>query len=152
VHEQLYKSEDLSVIDFARYVDELVWSLFHSSVVDLDKIRADVEVRDIELGIDEAIPCGLILNELVSNCLKHAFPGDLSGSVSIRGTLDDEGYVCLTVADTGIGLPQDFDVSTSESLGLQIVSLLTKQLHGTLEIRGDSGMTVNVRFKSKEGK
>jgi len=150
VHEQLYKSVDLSVIDFASYVDELVMSLYHSSVVDLDKIRADVEVRDIELGIDEAIPCGLIINELVSNCLKHAFPGDRRGSISICGTLDEEGYVCLTVADTGIGLPQDFDVSTSESLGLQIVRLLTKQLHGTLEIRGDNGMAVSVRFKSKD--
>ena len=151
VHEQLYKSEDLSVIDFARYVDELVWSLYRSSVIDQTKICADVEVRDIELGIDEAIPCGLIINELVSNCLKHAFPGDRRGSVSIRGTLDEEGYVCLTVADTGIGLPRHFDIATSESLGLQIVSQLTKQLRGTLEIRGDRGVKVCIRFKSKEG-
>ncbi|MRR05437.1 MAG: PAS domain S-box protein [Deltaproteobacteria bacterium] len=152
VHEQLYKSEDLSLIDFAGYVDELVWSLYRSSVIDQDKIRADVEVRDIELGIDEAIPCGLIINELVSNCLKHAFPGDRRGSVSIRGTLDEEGYICLTVADTGVGLPQDFDVASSESLGLQIVSQLTKQLHGTLEICGDSGVKVCLRFKSKDAK
>ena len=142
VHEQLYKSEDLSVIDFALYVDELVMSLYRSSVVDQDKIRTDVEVRDIELGIDEAIPCGLIINELVSNSLKHAFPGNRRGSISIRGTLDEEGYVCLMVSDTGIGLPPGFNLATSESLGLQIVSLLTKQLHGMLEIRGDNGMVV----------
>lgn len=151
VHEQLYRSEDLSVIDFACYVDELVMSLYRSSVVDQDKIRAVVEVRDIELGIDEAIPCGLILNELVSNSLKHAFPGNRRGSVSIRGSMDEQGYVCLTVSDTGIGLPQGFDISTSESLGLQIVNLLTKQLHGILEIRGDEGMAVCIRFKSKVG-
>jgi two-component system, sensor histidine kinase PdtaS len=65
--------------------------------------------------------------------------------------MDERGYVCLTVSDTGIGLPQDFDMSTSESLGLQIVNLLTKQLHGTLEIRGDEGMAVCIRFKSKVG-
>ncbi len=151
VHEQLYKSEDLSVIDFACYVDELVMSLYRSSVVDQNKICAEMEVRDIELGIDEAIPCGLILNELVSNSLKHAFPGNRRGSVSIRGSMDEQGYVCLTVSDTGIGLPPGFDVATSESLGLQIVSLLTKQLHGTLEIRGDEGMAVCIRFKSKVG-
>ncbi|MDD2336552.1 MAG: PAS domain S-box protein, partial [Geobacteraceae bacterium] len=151
VHEQLYMSEDLSVIDFACYVDELVKSLYRTLVVDQDTIRADVEVRDIELGIDEAIPCGLIINELVSNSLKHAFPGNRRGSISIRGTLDEEGCVCLTVTDTGIGLPPGFDVATSESLGLQIVSLLTKQLHGLLEIQGDHGMVVCIRFKSKVG-
>jgi PAS domain S-box-containing protein len=152
IHEQLYKSEDLSVIDFACYVDELVMALYRSSAVDPDKIRADVEVRDIELGIDEAIPCGLIINELVSNSLKHAFPGNRRGRISIRGSLEEEGAVCLTVTDTGIGLPQGFDISTSESLGLQIVSLLTKQLHGTLEIQGHNGMAVCIRFNSKMGK
>jgi PAS domain S-box-containing protein len=152
VHEQLYKSEDLSVIDFAGYVDELVMSLYRSSVVDQDKILAVVEVRDIELGIDEAIPCGLIINELVSNSLKHAFPGNRRGSISIRGFLDEGGYVCLTVSDTGIGLSPGFDLATLESLGLQIVSLLTKQLHGSLDIRGDNGMAVCIRFKSIVGK
>jgi PAS domain S-box-containing protein len=152
VHEQLYRSDDLSVVDFACYVDDLVMSLYRSSVVDPDIIRTDVEVRDIELGIDEAIPCGLIINELVSNSLKHAFPGGRSGSISIRGTLDKEGYVCLAVTDTGIGLPPGFDLATSESLGLQIVSLLTKQLHGSLDIRGEDGMEVCIRFKSKVGK
>jgi len=151
VHEQLYKSEDLSVIDFACYVDELVLSLYRSSVVDQDKIRTDVEVLNIELGIDEAIPCGLIINELVSNSLKHAFPGNRRGSITIRGTLDEEGYICLLVADTGIGLPPGFNLATSESLGLQIVSLLTKQLHGSLDIRGDEGMAVCIRFKSIVG-
>jgi len=152
VHEQLYKSEDLSVIDFACYVDELVMSLYRSSVVDQEKICAVVEVRDIELGIDQAIPCGLIINELVSNSLKHAFPGNRRGSLSIRGSMDEGGHVCLTVSDTGVGLPQGFDISTSESLGLQIVNLLTKQLHGSLDIRGDEGMSVCIRFKSMVGK
>ncbi|TFG90238.1 MAG: hypothetical protein E4H15_07945, partial [Syntrophobacterales bacterium] len=127
-------------------------SLYRSSVVDQDKIRAEVEIRDIELGIDEAIPCGLIINELVSNSLKHAFPGNRRGSISIRGFLDEGGYVCLTVSDTGIGLPPGFDLATLESLGLQIVSLLTKQLHGSLDIRGDNGMAVCIRFKSIVGK
>ncbi|MHC1697805.1 MAG: PAS domain S-box protein [Geobacteraceae bacterium] len=149
VHEQLYKSEDLAVIDFARYVDELVTSLCRSSVRSADKITTDINVRDIELGIDQAISCGLIINELVSNALKHAFPDNRGGSVLIRGYLDEEDHVCLTVADNGVGLPQDFDIATSESLGLQIVTLLTKQLHGTFEIRGDNGLAVFIRFRSQ---
>lgn len=148
VHEQLYKSEDLAVIDFARYVDELVTSLHRSSARSAEKITTDIDIRDIELGIDQAISCGLIINELVSNALKHAFPSDRGGHVLIRGYLDEEDHVCLTVADNGVGLPRDFDIATTESLGLQIVTLLTRQLRGTLEIRGDSGLAVFIRFRS----
>ncbi|MRR56069.1 MAG: PAS domain S-box protein [Deltaproteobacteria bacterium] len=148
VHEQLYKSEDLAVIDFARYVEELVSSLYRSAVRSADKIATDIEIRHIELGIDQAIPCGLIINELVSNALKHAFPANRGGTVSIRGNLDADGHVCLSVSDNGVGLPQGFDIATTESLGLQIVTLLTKQLHGTLEIQGENGLAVFIRFKS----
>jgi PAS domain S-box-containing protein len=152
VHEQLYKSEDLAMIDFARYVDELVSSLYRSFVRSADKITTDIEVSNIELGIDEAISCGLIINELVSNALKHAFPAERGGNILIRGFRDEEDQVSLTVIDNGVGLPKDFDIATSESLGLQIVTLLTKQLQGTFEIRGDNGTTVSIRFKSKQGR
>jgi len=148
VHEQLYKSEDLAVIDFARYVEELVSSLSRSSARPADNISTDIEIRDIELGIDQAIPCGLIINELVSNALKHAFPANRGGTVLIRGYLDADDYVCLSVSDNGVGLPQGFEIATAETLGLQIVTLLTKQLHGTLEIQGDNGLAVFIRFRS----
>ena len=148
IHEQLYKSEDLSVIDFACYVEELVSSLTRSVVRSADKIATDIDIRDIELGIDQAIPCGLIINELVSNALKHAFSADQGGTVLIRGYLDADDHVCLSVSDNGVGLPRGFDIATTESLGLQIVTLLTKQLHGTLEIQGDNGLAVFIRFKS----
>ena len=149
VHEQLYKSDDLSVIDFATYVDELVMSLYRSSVGRAARITTEVKISDIELGIDEAISCGLIINELVSNSLKHAFPADRGGKILISGFLDEKGTACLKVADDGIGFPTGFDIAVSESLGLQIVTLLTKQLHGTLEIRGDKGVEVCIRFASK---
>ncbi len=148
VHEQLYKSEDLAVIDFACYVEELVSSLSRSTVRSADIISTDIEIRDIELGIDQAIPCGLIINELVSNALKHAFPANRGGKVLIRGYLDADDQVCLSVSDNGVGLPRDFDIATSESLGLQIVTLLTKQLHGTLEMQGENGLAVFIRFRS----
>jgi PAS domain S-box-containing protein len=146
VHEQLYRSTDLSFIDFACYVDELVDSLCRSLMRDPERIRVKVEIRDIELGIDEAIPCGLIINELVSNSLKHAFPGDGEGEILIQGARDGEGGVRLSVTDTGIGLPPGLNLLETETLGLQIVGLLTRQLHGTMEIRGDNGVTVTVRF------
>lgn len=148
VHEQLYKSEDLSLIDFSCYVEELVSSLFRSSVRSADKISTDIDIRGVELGIDQAIPCGLIINELVSNALKHAFPAKRGGTISIRGYLDTEDHVCLTVSDDGVGLPRGFEIATAETLGLQIVTLLTKQLHGTLEIQGDTGLAVFIRFRS----
>jgi PAS domain S-box-containing protein len=149
VHEQLYRSTDLSFIDFACYVDELVDSLCRSSLRDPERIRVKVEIRDIELGIDEAIPCGLIINELVSNSLKHAFPGDGEGEILIRGARDGEGGVRFSVTDTGVGLPPGLNLLETETLGLQIVGLLTRQLHGTMEIRGDNGVAVTVRFPVK---
>jgi PAS domain S-box-containing protein len=149
VHEQLYKSEDLSLIDFACYVGELVDSLCRSSLADPERIRVTLEIRDVELGIDEAIPCGLIVNELVSNALKHAFPGDRQGEILVQGSRDGKGWVHLSVADTGIGLPPGLDFQNTETLGLQIVSLLARQLGGTIEIRGDHGVTATVRFPVK---
>lgn len=149
VHEQLYKSKDLSLIDFAHYVNDLVAHLSHSFLGIYNNIATEVDIREIKLGIDEAIPCGLIINELVSNALKHAFPDRRTGTVRICGAMDDEGYVNLTVSDNGIGFPRGFDLSASESLGLQIVSLLTEQLYGAIDFQGDDGVTVALRFKSK---
>jgi len=152
VHEQLYKSEDLSLIDFSRYVNDLVAHLGLSFLGIYDSIATEVDIRDIKLGIDEAIPCGLIINELVLNALKHAFPDGRTGTIRICGTMDQEGCVSLSVSDNGIGFPPGFDLTASESLGLQIVSLLTQQLFGTIETQGENGVTVTIRFSSKEGR
>lgn len=149
VHEQLCRSTDPSFIDFACYVGELVDSLCRSSLADPERIQVKLEIRNIELGVDEAIPCGLIINEFVSNSLKHAFPGDREGEILIRGARDGEGSVWLSVADTGLGLPPGLNLLDTETLGLQIVSLLTRQLHGTMEIHGEHGVTVTVRFPEK---
>lgn len=128
---------------------ELVDSLCRSSIVDPMRIRVKVEIRDIDLGIDEAIPCGLIVNELVSYSLKHAFPGDREGEILIRGSRDGESVVRFSVADTGVGLSPGLDLLETDTLGLQIVGLLTRQLHGTMEIHGERGVTVTVRFPVK---
>ena len=147
VHEQLYNSRDLSFIDFSGYAGRLVSSLYQSYVEDTDRIGMKVEVRDVELMIDQAIPCGLIINELVSNAIKYAFPGDRSGGISVRGHTDDEGWVFLTVADNGAGLPAGFDFATAETLGLQIVSMLTRQLRGSLDLGTGPGASFTLRFR-----
>ncbi|HOP41058.1 MAG TPA: PAS domain S-box protein, partial [Geobacteraceae bacterium] len=149
VHEQLYKSDDLSLIDFARYVNDLVTHLGNSLLGNRGSVATEVDVRNVELGIDEAIPCGLIINELVSNALEHAFSDGGTGIIRICGTMDEEGNVRLSVSDNGKGFPPGFDFSASESLGLQIVSLLAHQLFGTIEIQGDAGVSATLLFKSK---
>lgn len=147
VHEQLYKSEDLSSVDFARYVEDLVQSLCQSIMVDLEQIRVQVKVDHIALEIDEAISCGMIVNELVSNAFKHAFPGGRGGVITISGTQAADGTVCLTVADTGVGLPPGLDFLNTESLGLQIVNMLTRQLRGALRFESTNGLTVTFTYQ-----
>jgi PAS domain S-box-containing protein len=146
VHEQLYRSKDLSSVNFAQYVEDLVLCLCQSVLVDPAHIRVQVAVDPIELEIDDAISCGLIVNELVSNAFKHAFPGDRGGVIAITGARAADGTVCLTVADTGVGLPAGLDFRETESLGLQIVNMLARQLRGTLEMGGNGGLTVAVTF------
>jgi PAS domain S-box-containing protein len=149
VHEQLYNSRDLAYIDFSGYAERLVSSLYQSYVEDTGRIGMKVEVRGVELMIDQAIPCGLIINELVSNAIKYAFPGQRSGEIIVSGRTDDDGWVVLTVADNGAGLPQGFDWARAETLGLQIVSMLTRQLRGTLDLGEGSGASFMLRFRRK---
>jgi PAS domain S-box-containing protein len=149
VHEQLYNSRDLAYIDFAGYAQRLASALYQSYVEDTGRIGMKVEVRDVELMIDQAIPCGLIINELVSNAIKYAFPGQMSGEIIVSGRTDGDGWVFLTVADNGAGLPQGFDWAGAETLGLQIVSMLTRQLRGSLELDTGCGASFTLRFRSK---
>lgn len=149
VHEQLYKSADLAVIDFFRYTQELVASLCHSTAAVPEKIRVQIEMQGVELGIDEAIPCGLIINELISNSLQHAFPGNREGTVMVRGDREEGALFCLSVTDTGVGLPPGLDVLNTETMGLQIVNLLARQLGGTVEFRDECGVVATVRFPVK---
>jgi two-component sensor histidine kinase len=107
-----------------------------------------VDVGDIQMGIDRAIPYGLIINELVSNAIKHAFPDGRRGEIAISLRADDRGGLTLTVADNGVGLPPGLDFRNTETLGLQLVNLLTKQLKGELSVLDDGGAAFIIRFKS----
>lgn len=138
VHEKLYQSKDLARISFAYYVRSLTSSLFRSHGASSKVIKLKIHAQEIFLGIDTAIPCALIINELVSNSLVHAFPGDRDGEIKIDIRSED-GHLELMVSDNGVGFPKDLDLRTSETLGLELVSTLVDQLGGTIELgRGTS--------------
>ncbi len=144
VHEKLYRSESLASIDFSEYVADLMASLKRSYI--MSDIDLRVEADDLRLGVDMAIPCGLIINELVSNALKHAFKGRKGGMVDVRINRNGKGKTMIRVQDDGNGLPSDFDHRQSNSLGMQLVSMLTEQLGGSLEVNGAVGTCFTITF------
>jgi PAS domain S-box-containing protein len=144
IHEKLYQSKDFSNIDFADYIESLARGLFHSYGVNPDQIALTIEV-DVELDIDHAIPCGLILNELLSNSLKHAFPDEQKGAVLLRFH-EKENQFTLQFSDNGVGLPEELDFRDTESLGLQLVTTLTSQIGGTIQHVPGKGTVFVIRF------
>ncbi|MBC7186698.1 MAG: PAS domain S-box protein [Calditrichaeota bacterium] len=138
IHEKLYQSKNLSRVDFAEYTKSLTSHLFDSYGVDPERIAMDVQVNGIDLAIDSGISCGLIVNELVSNALKHAFPGGRKGKVTV-GLEQVNGTYVLKVSDDGVGFPPHVDFRNTESLGLQLVNTLTDQLEGTIELSSNGG-------------
>ncbi|MDP2729977.1 MAG: histidine kinase dimerization/phosphoacceptor domain -containing protein [Dehalococcoidales bacterium] len=152
IHEKLYQSESLARIDFSEYIQSLIANLFLSYGVS-GIIKPRISVENVSFDVDSAIPCALIINELVSNALKHAFPAskrtDGTGEVCIDLRRSQKGYR-LTVSDNGIGLPEGFEVQDSKSLGLNLVSALAKQLNGTLRIAENGQTRFIVEFAAKE--
>lgn len=145
IHEQLYRSNDLARIDFAVYVQELVDNLrqgFGSAAVHVD-FRLDIEPAPLVL--DLAIPCGMIVNELVANAMEHAFPKDRPGEIRIAFGRKDEGY-CITVADNGAGMRKGLAAGEATSTGLKVVQALTRQIHGKLEHACQEGTTFTIHF------
>jgi PAS domain S-box-containing protein len=150
IHEKLYQSDDLSKINLTDYIESLVTSLFYSYSV-MDKIKPIIDVKNVELNIETAVPCGLIINELVSNSLKHAFPNSKDGEINISLKPSDDGYE-LTVKDNGISFPSDIDFRNTDSLGLQLVNNLVNQIEGTIEIDRSHGTEFKIIFKEVEYK
>lgn len=145
IHEKLYHSEGLAMIDATDYIRSLVENLVHSYQSTTQKIDLQIEVDQIFFDIDTAIPCGLIVNELISNTLKYAFPGNRPGKIKLNFLLKDD-TVLLETSDNGVGLPADFDIDRVESLGLQLVGNLTSQLGGEIEISSQPGASFRITF------
>jgi PAS domain S-box-containing protein len=152
VHEQLYQSGDLARIDIAEYVQSLTTHLFAEYGVILAAINLDIEIKDVLLDVNTAIPCGLIINELITNSLKHAFPDGGSGEIKITMRTTKQNHIELIVSDTGIGFPADLDFQNTDSLGLQIVCWLVDQLGGTIELDRARGTEFRITFANQEEK
>jgi PAS domain S-box-containing protein len=153
VHEKLYQSTNLSRIDFADYIRSLGALLFSSSAINPSNVTLDVTGGEIYLSIDTAVPCGLIVNELLSNSLKHAFPGDRIGTIRVRLEEQAEGWIRASVRDDGIGLPADFDPTRTSTLGLQLVHGLVQQIDGRITIEGTGeGAGFVIEFPCERGK
>ncbi len=138
VHERLYQSSDLSRVDFAEYLRRLTTHLFHSYGLDAGRIELEVDAGDVRLDVNTAVPLGLIINELVSNAIKHAFPDGRRGKIAVGLKALEGGRFRLAVSDDGAGFPEGVDFRNTESLGMQIVTMLAEQLEGKLALeRGD---------------
>jgi PAS domain S-box-containing protein len=155
IHEILFRSRDITKIDFSEYIKTISVQIFRSYGAYSKKIGLEVQVKDIMLDVDAAIPCGLIVTELVSNSLKHAFSDGREGSINIELFANDLGILTLIVKDNGIGLPHHIDLRCVDSLGLKLVVALVNQLSGKVEVDNTFGTTFMITFvhdKHKERK
>jgi PAS domain S-box-containing protein len=150
VHERLLRSPDLASVDFGEYIRNIVSSLFSSYHTLAQGVSSEVEAEEIYLGVDLATPCGLILNELISNALKHAFPEGRRGKISISFHRREKGQYVMRVRDDGIGFPPALDIGHTETLGLQLVDTLSKQLAGTLELNREGGADFTLTFGGED--
>jgi two-component sensor histidine kinase len=139
LHESLSQVKNVARIPAAEYINRLSTQLFQAYAPPGDRITLSIQVDPIWIDVRNAVPCGLLVNELLSNSLKYAFPGDQGGEITISLRATSEGQMALIVRDTGIGFPADVDFRHTDSLGLQLVCLLTEQLGGTIELERTSG-------------
>jgi PAS domain S-box-containing protein len=144
IHEKLYQSNDFTRINLAEYIKSLITGLFYSYSIK-NRIKSIINVDEVELNIETSVPCGLILNELVSNSLKHGFPSDNSGEIYITIKTIGNKYEML-VGDNGIGFPKDIDYKKTETLGLQLVNNLVKQIDGEIELNNSDVTEFKIVF------
>ena len=147
IHEELYKNINLSQMDFADYIKNLCENLMISYGVERKRIKLDINTEKTEMVVDTAIPCGLIINELITNSLKHAFPGKRKGTISLAfRQMKNKNYL-LTVSDDGVGMPKSVNINKTTTLGMQLITVLVEQLGGTLKVQRKEGTTFTIKFK-----
>ncbi len=150
IHEKLYKSKDFTKLDFNEYVRELVDDLFQSYEGYAGKITLNINIDTVSLDIDSAIPCGLIISELVTNSLKYAFPDGRKGELNISLRPANENMIELMVGDNGVGIPEDVDFKKTATLGLHIVTMLVEgQLHGEISLNRAKGTEFKIKFRGR---
>ena len=145
LHEKLYQSEDEYWINTSDYIHKLVQNLFKTHTIEGGMITPIIDVENVKLNIKTAVPCGLIINELLSNSLKYAFPQEREGEIHISLKAKDNKFK-LIISDSGIGLPEDLDFRNTESLGLKLVNSLTNQIDGKIELDRSQGTKFKITF------
>ena len=150
IHEMLYQSKNLSKIDFSEYIQPITANLMRTYGVDPIRIKLNINVKNVFMDLDRAIPCGLIINELFSNVLKHAFPEGRQGEVLIDLFQESSQEFTLLIKDDGVGLPIGMDFKNTDSLGLQLVNALVDQLGGAIVFEGRVGTTFRITFHNRE--
>jgi two-component sensor histidine kinase len=151
IHETLYKSKDLARVNFGEYSQSLIKQLSSSYGTVQGNILLKADIKNVFLDINTAIPCGLIINELVSNALKHAFPEGEKGEIKINMSPLNKNKIELIVSDNGVGLPKELDFRKTKSLGLHLVTILAEdQLHGEVKLDRTKGTSFRLRLKIKK--
>ncbi len=147
VHGMFYEEMDFTNINFADYINKLTNMLYESYHTDKSRIAMNITAPETSMMIDIALPCGLILNELISNCFKHAFPDNKSGNINISFNKNDEGIYKLIIDDDGTGLPEGFDLKKSSTIGLRLINTLIQQLEGEIEFSSEGGAKFVITFR-----
>ncbi|HWQ19211.1 MAG TPA: histidine kinase dimerization/phosphoacceptor domain -containing protein, partial [Methanotrichaceae archaeon] len=147
IHEKLYRSGNLAKIDFSEYAKNLILYLFDSYGVSQSKISLKMEMEHVLLGVDTAVPCGLIINELISNSLKHAFAEAEHGEIEVSLRSNDAGRFLLKIRDNGVGLSDSLDLKNAGTLGLQLVNILVAQIDGHIEAKSEDGAEFEICFE-----
>lgn len=148
IHERLYQSKDLKRIDFGDYIEKLAIDIFNTYVLDPDRIKLEINVENTSLDVSTSIPLGLILNELLNNIMKYAFPDGKKGIISVNFSKKENQFK-LIVKDNGIGFPEDIDIKNTDSLGFQLVTSLTQQINGKLDLDTKDGTSISISFKEE---
>ena len=146
IHESLYQSENLAEVNIPSYISMLTDNVLQTYAEDKSKIQISQKIEKISLDLNTSIPIGLIVTELVTNSIHHAFPGSKKGKITIALSSEQNNYE-LSVSDNGKGMPSGFLVEESESLGLKLVKMLTEQLNGNLELNTKNGTEYKIKFK-----
>ncbi|NYB50991.1 MAG: PAS domain S-box protein [Methanobacteriaceae archaeon] len=150
IHDGFSQSEDFALIDFSKYIQKLIELITNSYNVDTDRIQMKTRTDGLMLDIDAAIPCGLIVNELLTNAVKHAFPGNQKGEVVVEFGLDNQENNVLIVNDNGVGLPDKINFKDSGTMGFQLVNKLVNQLKGSIILSRDKGTTFQIIWSESE--
>ncbi|MGB9937341.1 MAG: sensor histidine kinase [Methanobacterium sp.] len=146
IHEKLYQSKNLDSIDFTDYIRNVIITLFQTYNVNPEKLKFELELDDLSLNIETCIPCALILTELLTNSIKHAFSDDLEGIIKVELACKNKD-ITLKIIDNGIGFPEEMNIENPDSFGLQLVNLLINQLRGSIELQREMGTEFIINFE-----